>query len=228
MSPGPLSGKAHARSIAPGEPRPDLLVEATIAEAAAEISAAGRDFAARGWVAATSGNFSRRIDASRMAITASGRDKGVLTADDIVVVDIEAKLPEGVSAEAPLHASLYRRDAAIGAVLHVHSIAATLVSQRFEAAGEVVLEGYEMLKALSGIATHEARVEVPVFANDQDIPWLAARVEARLEDAPGCVGYLIAGHGLYAWGRTMAEARRHVEAFDFLLTCELEKGRRFP
>jgi methylthioribulose-1-phosphate dehydratase len=228
MTPGPMSGNAHARSLALGEPHPDPIAEAAIAEAAAEIAAAGRDFAARGWVPATSGNFSLRIDARRIAITASGRDKGALTADDIVVVDIEASLPAGVSAEAPLHASLYRRGAAIGAVLHVHSIAATLVSQRFEAAGEVVLEGYEMLKALSGIRTHEARVSLPVFANDQDIPALGRRVEARLGDAPGQVGYLIAGHGLYAWGRSMAEARRHVEAFDFLLTCELEKGRRFP
>jgi methylthioribulose-1-phosphate dehydratase len=159
-----------------------------------------------------------------MAVTLSGRDKGALTSEDFVAVAIDAPPPPGVSAEAPLHALMYRRDPGIGAVLHVHSLTATLASLESEASGAVVLEGYEMLKALAGITTHEARVEVPVFANDQDIPRLARRVEARV--GPGTWGYLIAGHGLYAWGRNVAEARRHVEAFDFLLACEREKTRR--
>ena len=196
-------------------------------DAIAELIAAGRDFAARNWVPATSGNLSRRIDAHRVAVTLSGRDKGALTAGDFAVIPLDKPLPPGVSAEAPLHVSLYRNDPAIGAVLHVHSLAATLASQAHAAAGEIVLADYEMLKALAGIATHATRVTVPVFANDQDVPALARRVEARLATLPGAVGYLIAGHGMYAWGRTMAEARRHVEAFDFLLTCELEKGRLF-
>jgi len=212
--------RAGAKSRAPA-------ATAGAAEAAGELIAAGRDFAARGWVPATSGNLSRRIDAGRIAVTLSGRDKGALKTGDFAVIALDAPLPPGVSAEAPLHVSLYRRDPGIGAVLHVHSLAATLASQAHEAAGEIVLADYEMLKALAGITTHATRVIVPVFANDQDVPALSRRVEARLAKLPGAVGYLIAGHGLYAWGRTMAEARRHVEAFDFLLTCELEKGRLF-
>jgi methylthioribulose-1-phosphate dehydratase len=196
-------------------------------DAVAELIAAGRDFAARFWVPATSGNFSRRIDARRIAVTLSGRDKGALDKDDFAVVGLDEAMPPGVSAEAPLHLALYRRDPAIGAVLHIHSLAATLASQANEAAGEIVLAGYEMLKAFAGVTTHATRVTVPVFANDQDIPALAERVETRLAALPGAVGYLIAGHGLYAWGRSMAEARRHIEAFDFLLACELEKGRLF-
>ena len=181
--------------------------------------------ARRGWVPATSGNFSVRTGAGRMAITASGRDKGALTADDFIDVDLAGALPAGVSAEAPLHAALYARDGAIGAVFHVHSLAATLASQRHLAAGFIAFEGYEMLKALAGIATHAARVVLPVFANDQDIAALAARIAPHLQDGPGRVGYLLAGHGLYAWGNSPAEARRHVEAIDFLLNCELEKER---
>ena len=192
--------------------------------AAAELIVAGRDFAARGWVPATSGNLSARLDAHTIAVTLSGRDKGALTPADFVAMDIGAPPPAGVSAEAPLHAQLYRRYPAVGAVLHVHSPTATLASLEWQAAGAVVLEGYEMLKALSGVRTHLTRVEVPVFANDQDIPALAARVEPRL--APGTWGYLIAGHGLYAWGKDVAEARRHVEAFDFLLAVERERTRR--
>jgi methylthioribulose-1-phosphate dehydratase len=211
-----------ATRIAPAQTESDL------AAASAELIAAGRDFAQRGWVAATSGNFSRRLAGGRIAITASGRDKGSLTPADFVAFDTAGPVPAGISAEAPLHVSLYGRDPAIGAVLHVHSVAATLASLRDEAKGEIVLAGYEMLKALAGVVTHETSISVPIFANDQDVPALAARVEARLAGSAGEVGYLIAGHGLYTWGRTVAEARRHVEAFDFLLTCELEKGRLFP
>ena len=192
--------------------------------AAAELIAAGRDFAARGWVPATSGNLSARLDARTMAVTLSGRDKGALTRADFVAADIDAPPPPGVSAEAPLHALMYRTDPAIGAVLHVHSLTATLAGLEHEAAGVVALEGYEMLKALAGVRTHETRVEVPVFPNDQDISALAARVAPRLR--PSTWGYLIAGHGLYAWGKDVAEARRHVEAFDFLLALQRERTRR--
>jgi methylthioribulose-1-phosphate dehydratase len=159
-----------------------------------------------------------------MAVTLSGRDKGALTRADFVAAEIDAPPPPGVSAEAPLHALMYRTDPAVGAVLHVHSLTVTLAGLEHEAAGVVVLEGYEMLKALSGVRTHESRVEVPVFPNDQDIPALAQRVAPRLK--PGTWGYLIAGHGLYAWGKDVAEARRHVEAFDFLLALDRERTRR--
>ena len=196
----------------------------SLAEAAAELIAAGRDFAARGWVPATSGNLSRRLDARTMAITLSGRDKGALTEADFVAMDVASPAPPGVSAEAPLHALMYRHDADVQSVLHVHSVAATLASKEHERAGTLVLEDYEMLKALAGVTTHATRIEVPVFANDQDIPALARRVEKRLTQ--GMVGYLIAGHGLYTWGTSVAAARRHVEAFDFLFICELERIRR--
>ena len=169
--------------------------------AIAAAIAAAAFFAQRGWVPATSGNFSVRTGTGRMAITASGRDKGALTAADFIAVDIGGILPPGVSAEAPLHAALYARDPAVGAVFHVHSPAATLASQSRLAAGQVAFEGYEMLKAL------------------------AARLMPALAEGPGQVGYLLAGHGLYAWGRDPAEARRHVEAIDFVLMCELEKER---
>jgi methylthioribulose-1-phosphate dehydratase len=195
------------------------------ASARAALIEAGREFARRGWLEATSGNLSCRLDANRMTVTASGCSKGALTEDDFVAVALDAPLPAGVSAEAPLHVQLYRRDPEIGAVLHVHSPVATLISMDRATAGAVIIEGFEMLKALDGITTHETSLAVPVFANDQDVPALARRVDERLGREPGHVGYLIAGHGLYAWGKTVADARRHVEAFDFLLSCVREQGR---
>jgi methylthioribulose-1-phosphate dehydratase len=191
-----------------------------------ELIRTGRFFFERGWVPATAGNFSARLDAHHLVITASGRHKGELDAEGFLVVTPDAQvLPPGgkPSAETALHLMLYRREPRLGAVLHTHSRPATLLS-RLSPQG-VVLEGYEVQKALPGVVSHTARVEVPVFPNDQDISRLAARVEDFLRGHPGTCGYLIEGHGLYTWGHTVAEARRHVEAFEFLFECELDLRR---
>jgi methylthioribulose-1-phosphate dehydratase len=194
------------------------------AEAVAGLIAFGRFAAERGWVPATSGNFSRRIDSNHVAVTRSGRDKGSLSASDFTVVALDETLPPGVSAETPLHVARYRRDSRIGAVVHVHSLAATVLSRADEAVGAVELEGFEMHKALDGFSTHDSLLRIPIFANAQDTTELARRVENALDDAP-VPGYLLAGHGLYAWGATVDDARRHAEAFDFLLRCSLEERR---
>lgn len=194
------------------------------AETVAELIALGRFAAGRDWVPATSGNFSRRLDAGHIAVTRSGRDKGALTAADFAVVALDEPLPPGVSAETPLHVARYRRDRAVGAVVHVHSLAATVLSRAEESKGAIELHGFEMHKALDGFTTHDSMLRIPIFANAQDTAELASRIENRLDDA-AVPGYLLAGHGLYAWGATVGDARRHVEAFDFLLRCELEERR---
>lgn len=191
-----------------------------------ELIRAGRLFFERGWVPATAGNFSARLDERHLVITASGRHKGELDADGFLLMGQEGEvLSPGrkPSAETALHLQLYQREASIGSVLHTHSRTATLLSRL--SPGGVVLEGYEVLKALPGVETHEVSLTVPVFPNDQDIPRLAARVEAYMREHPGLPGYLIEGHGLYTWGRTVADARRHIEAFEFLFECELEMRR---
>lgn len=192
---------------------------------AAAIADAGRFAAARGWVPATSGNFSARLDAASAAITRSGIDKGNIAPKDLIAIALDRPLPAGVSAETPLHVARYRRDAQIGAILHVHTVAATVLSRVDESRGYVELEGFEMHKSLHGITTHESVVRLPVFGNDQETAALAERIEERLEAAPGVPGYLLAGHGLYAWGATMADARRHLEGLEFLLQCALEERR---
>ena len=191
---------------------------------ATEIASNVRELAAAGWTPATSSNFSRRLDQRHAAITVSGRDKGRLTEDDIMVVDFDGQAvgtDRRPSAETMLHTQLYRRFPDIGCVLHTHSPVQTIASRLYAGPGHVRLEGYELLKAFSGNSTHEAAVDVPVLANTQDMRVLAAQVDALLDVGP-MWGYLIDGHGLYAWGADMAEARRHLEAFEFLLHCELE------
>lgn len=196
--------------------------------AADELARAGRWLSARGWTPATSSNFSMRLDGAHAAITVSGRDKGSLTRDDIMVVDVDGQ-PVGTqrksSAETLLHTQLYRRDAAIGCVLHTHSRTQTVASRLFADAGTLRLEGYELLKALAGNATHEMAVDLPVFPNTQDMPELATQVDSWLDSGTPAWGYLIDGHGLYAWGRDIAETMRHLEAFEFLLDCEMDLRR---
>jgi methylthioribulose-1-phosphate dehydratase len=182
------------------------------------------ELARAGWTPATSSNFSHRLDQRHAAITVSGKDKGRLVEDDIMVVDFNGQAvgrPLRPSAETLLHTQLYARFPDVGCVLHTHSPVQTIASRLWASQGHIRLEGYELLKALHGNTTHELAIELPVFANTQDMNVLAAQVEAALDAGP-LWGYLIDGHGLYAWGRDMAEARRHLEAFEFLLHCELE------
>ena len=195
-----------------------------LSHCAGEIIVNVRELALRGWTPATSSNFSSRIDAGHVAITVSGRDKGRLTEGDIMVVDLDGQpvaTSHRPSAETLLHTQLYKRYPQVGCVLHTHSQTQTVASRLYAGIGHVHLEGYELLKAFSGTTTHETALDLPVYPNTQDMPTLAAQVDATLDSQP-MWGYLIDGHGLYAWGRDMPEARRHLEAFEFLLGCELE------
>lgn len=186
-----------------------------------ELIAAGQLFHRRGWVPATGGNLSARLAADRLLITASGNHKGELEPRHFLVADLDGR-PQDAGAKASyetlLHCQLYRHDPAIGAVLHTHSVANTVLSRRHD---RVALAGYELLKLLPGIDTHEAAVEIPVFANDQDIARLASRVDAHMKDHADAGAYLIAGHGLYAWGASVAQARHRVEALEFMFECHL-------
>ena len=187
---------------------------------AEELIAAGAELHRMGLVPATSGNLSARL-VGGFAITASGAHKGRLTRGDILHLDAGgAVVGEGrPSAETALHLQVYRRVPHAGAVLHPHAASAVVLS-RLRPEG-IVLRGYELAKALEGITDPERPLHVPVFPNDQDVPRLAALVDGWMDDHGPPVGYVIAGHGLYTWGATVAAALVHVEALDYLLACEL-------
>ena len=173
----------------------------------------GRFAFQRGWLPATSGNLSARFG-DRMAITRSGAHKGELVRDDILDADLNGVPASGrPSAETGIHVHLYRRFPHAGAVLHTHSPRATALSR---GRSMLAFEGYEIQKAFEGFDTHQSRIELPVVPNDQDIP----RLVEGLTDVPLTVGFLIAGHGLYTWARTVSDARRHLEALEFLFECE--------
>jgi methylthioribulose-1-phosphate dehydratase len=185
------------------------------------VISAGRDASKRGWVPATSGNFSVRVNTNLIAITRSGVDKGALTPADILIQPLGRPLLPGSSAEAALHVRRYADDPDVNAIFHIHGLYSTVIGRADVAKDALRIEGWELQKALAGVTTHDATVEVPVFENDQDVAALSDRVAERLAlPAPrGQVrapGYLLAGHGLYAWGKSPKDAARHLEALEVL------------
>jgi methylthioribulose-1-phosphate dehydratase len=180
----------------------------------------GRNFYGRGWALGTSGNFSAVLSFRpfRLAITGTGLDKGRLSGEQIVVVDESGKVVEGVgrpSAEVALHVMLAQATGA-GAVLHTHSVWSTILADVNHSQGGVFIEGYEMLKGLAGVRTHEHQEWVPIVENSQDCNQLARAVAEELGKYPQSHGFLIYRHGLYTWGSHLEEAKRHVEIFEFL------------
>lgn len=188
---------------------------------ASQLAEVGRHCYARGWALGTSGNFSAvvRTNPLTLAITPRGVDKGLLEPSQIVEIDERGRVVRGSgtpSAEATLHLAVVRSRGA-GAVLHTHSIWSTILSEAAsDAAGGLGIDGYEMLKGLDGIRTHEHREWLPIIENTQDWAAAAPRIETKLRAHPEVHGFLIRGHGLYTWGRDLAEAKRQLEILEFL------------
>ncbi len=199
-------------------------------EMAVLLAELGRNFYSRGWVLGTSGNFSAVISRAplQLAITPSGVDKGRIQTEQILAIDSGGNVlardsggnalagPGRPSDEARLHLTVVRVRGAM-AVLHTHSIWGTVLSDAFAGDGGLTIEGYEMLKGLAGVTTHEHREWLPIIENSQDMGALAEAVRETLENHPHTHGFLLRRHGLYTWGRDLAEARRHVEILEFLL-----------
>jgi methylthioribulose-1-phosphate dehydratase len=213
-------------------PRPRVFAPSETSEAFASVSQtlaeAGRAFYTRGWALGTSGNFSAVVSREplRLAITSTGLDKGTLTAAQFLEIDGGSKVVRGdgrPSAEALLHLAVVR-ELSMAAVLHTHSVWSTVLSGFHAAQGGIALEGYEMLKGLEGVRTHKHREWLPILENSQDMTELAERVATTLRETPGIHGFLLREHGLYTWGASLQEAKRHVEILEFLMEV-LVRGR---
>jgi len=190
-------------------------------ELAASLADAAGGFYHRGWALGTSGNFSAVVSPEplRLLITASGVDKGRLTTDQFVQVDGDGKVVAGEgrpSDETRLHLTIVRRRPAM-AVLHTHSVWSTTLSTMLIHDSVIEIAGFEMLKGLAGVRTHEHQEWLPILDNSQDMDELAGRLEEMLDRRADAHGFLLRGHGLYTWGRNVDEARRHVEILEFLL-----------
>ena len=194
----------------------------TIEEIAEGLVSVARGFYGRGWLMGTSGNLSAVVEREplRLAITASGVDKGELRADQVLLVDEKLGLIKGSknkpSDESLLHVRIVKERGA-GAVLHTHSVWNTIFSDLHAGEGGVRIEGYEMLKGLAGVRTHEHSEWLPIVDNSQDMTSLADAICKTLSEHKSAHGFLIRRHGLYTWGDNLAQAKRHVEILEFLL-----------
>lgn len=192
-----------------------------------------QELGAQGWCQGTGGNFSIVLshEPQRLLITRSGAVKRHLAPDDLMIIGPGGRPVAGEtrkpSAEAELHTRIVELTGA-GSVLHVHSVPNTLLGEHFADRGGFTLRGYEMLKGLEGITTHEAEVFVPVLRNRQDMAPLSEEIGQILEERPGLHGFLLAGHGLYTWGDTLGQAQRHVEIYEFLFECAARRTRFEP
>jgi methylthioribulose-1-phosphate dehydratase len=218
-----FAAEVKGRVAARGVVRPE-----SFSKAAAQLAEIGRGFYARGWVLGTSGNFSTVISREplRFAITSTGVDKSALNASHILEMDDAARVVRGssrASAEALLHVAIVRGLGA-GAVLHTHSVWSTVLSGMHAAQGGVAIEGYEMLKGLEGVRTHQHREWVPILENAQDMEELSGRVATNLRQNPGIHAFLLREHGLYTWGSNLQEAKRHVEILEFLMEVVTRAG----
>lgn len=190
------------------------------ADLARQLAKVGRGFYRRGWVLGTSGNFSAVLsrDPFRLAITESGVDKGALSTEQFLQLDESGAVATGAgrpSAETSLHLAIIRARVA-GAVLHTHSVWSHILSDAYAVRSGFFIEGYEMLKGLEGVKTHEHEEWVPILENSQDYAALSQSVEQILAEHPQAHGFLLRRHGLYTWGENLAAAKRHVEIFEFL------------
>jgi methylthioribulose-1-phosphate dehydratase len=188
---------------------------------AADLAQIGKGFHARGWSLGTSGNLSAvaQVDPLRLVITGSGLDKEFLAPAQFLEIDGEGNVIRGKgrpSAETAIHLAVVQARAA-GSVLHTHSVWSTVLSENYARAGSVAISGYEMLKGLEGVFTHEHTERIPILDNSQDMRELARRVVELLRDRPEIHGFLLRGHGLYTWGANPREAKRHVEILEFLM-----------
>jgi len=191
------------------------------AKPAAELAAAGREFYRRGWVMGTSGNFSVLLARRpmRLCITASGNEKGELDETHFLELDDNAEILEGFgkpSAETLLHLTIYRLMPKARSILHTHSVWGTILSDQCFENGAIEIEGYEMLKGLSGVQTHLHKEIVPIVENSQDYVALSHVIENVVRENKKIHGIYLRRHGLYTWGETVADAKRHVEIFEFL------------
>ncbi len=199
----------------------DLDKDTQFSNIANHLAQVGRELCQRGWALGTSGNFSAVVTRSplTLAITSTGIDKSTLRAEKVVRVDEQGRSlgsPLKASAETGLHLMI-ANELDANAILHTHSVWSTLLSEMEGARGGVSIEGYEMLKGLRGVATHQHRELLPIFENSQDIQSLSDIVRAHLKRSPYSHGFLLRGHGLYTWGGDLVEAKRHVEILEFLL-----------
>jgi len=174
----------------------------------AEVFKANAELVQYGLVTLTWGNVSGiNRDARLVVIKPSGVHYESMTAEDMVVVDMDGNVHDGnlhPSSDTPTHLELYRAFPSIGGVVHTHSIYATMFAQ---ACREIPCLGTTHADHFNG------PVPVTRFLNEKEVA-SGYEVETgriiveRFSDisADNTPGVLVAGHSPFAWGRDAADA----------------------
>lgn len=210
---------------------PDSLANHPLAR---ELASCGNLFHRWQWSLSSSSNYSALLDTDTVIISRSGVDKERMNSADFMLVDLQGRpLPDYAtikpSAETELHCHVYRMARQggfpIGSVLHTHSKYAVYFSRRCLDQGSIVFSGFEMQKIFDGITTHDSTIVIPVFRNSQSMPDIVADFDRWLLHNPWPPGYLIEGHGIYAWGKTVLHARQKLEALEYLMDIKYMEER---
>lgn len=195
---------------------------------AAELVETVRFFERKNWTPATSTNYSVRSSQipGHILISRSGVDKSKFKLEDLILINLEGEIhPDfqkaGVksSAETGIHTEIFKKFPHINSVLHTHSVLSTTLSFAQAKNKKIVFEGLEILKGLEGNESHELQEIMPIVPNSQHIPDIMRDLSPYLTSGKPIHGFLIAGHGLYAWGKDIQTAKRHIETFEFLFEC---------
>lgn len=182
-------------------------------------------FNQKGWSPATSTNYSvRSTEKNQYIISRSGVDKSKFQLSDLILINPQGEVlapfnTPGIksSAETEIHTALYEMFPDVNCVLHTHSVLGTVLSHSLVKEKELRFEGLEILKGLEGNQTHELVEVLPIVPNSQEMKDILNNMKGRF--APNVHGFLIAGHGLYTWGKSIAAAKRHIETYEFLFEC---------
>lgn len=184
-------------------------------------------FSKKGWTPATSSNFSFRENTKNIVISRSGVDKARFAVNDLIQIDNSGKVLKPVgeksSAETLIHTTLYNTFPHINCVLHTHSVNGTVLSRLYKERERILFKNYEVLKAFEGVKTHDVEIPLPIFPNTQDMEEFKDWLEVFFEKHGFIHGLLIEGHGLYTWASGIEAAKRQIEAFEFLMECQLKE-----
>jgi len=171
------------------------------AEHRSDICVVGRWMHDRGFVASTDGNISVRLEADRILMSPTCMSKGMMTPDDLVVIDFEGRRVGGTrkpSSELAMHLLIYRLRPDINAICHAHPPTAT----GYAAAG-VALDKPILCELVMGLGT------IPVAR--YGTPGTAELTTALEPLVRGHESILMANHGVVTYGPDLLTAFLRME-----------------
>lgn len=201
---------------------------------ARELARCGNLFHHWQWSLSSSSNYSALLNSDIVVISRSGVDKEYMSPSDFMLVDLQGRpLPDYAtikpSAETELHCHVYRMARQggfpVASVLHTHSKYAVYFSRRCLHQGSVAFSGFEMQKIFEGITTHDSTIVIPIFRNSQSMPDIVAEFDEWLMTHSWPPGYLVEGHGIYTWGKTVLHAKQKLEALEYLMDIKYMEER---